>query len=91
MEIVVGAGMSEFDPASVFEEMAARIRRNPGDFSGAYVVVGPENTVVQNALFSPSKNVATFWGLTKTHISLEADNAAQAAEAKNQPTMYGRR
>lgn len=83
---------ANLDPALIFDEMASRIRRNPGEFAGAYVVIGPDNIVIQNAFFSPAKNVATFWGMAKTHISLEADTAVQNSMAQNATAQtYGRR
>lgn len=80
------------DYAKHFSDMAERIARNPNEFGGAYVVIGPDGTLVENAFFGPKANIAVFWGTAKTHISLEADAAAQAAEANARGAMaYGRR
>jgi hypothetical protein len=80
------------DPATPFIEMAERIAKNPDEFQGAYVVVGPDGIVVSNAFFGPKPNVALFWSTAKNHVSVEADAAAQAAERNNQAAAgYGRR
>lgn len=82
----------EFDPGASFEEMAKRIRLNPSEFQGAYVVVGPDKQVVANLLSGPKANLALFWSTTKNHISLEADTAIQEAEAKMRGAgIYGKR
>ena len=82
----------KFDPASFFRAMAARIDKNPEEFGGAYCVVGPDGVVITNALFSTTKSVPTFWGMAKTHISLEADTAVQNSMTQNATAQtYGRR
>lgn len=80
-------------PSSIFRAMADRIDLNPADFAGAYVVVGPDGTIIQNALFSPPGTSSTqvFWGLTKNHIVIESDLAAEkAAQGTAAANAYGR-
>lgn len=80
------------DPATYFEDMAARIRRNPTEFQGAYVVVGPDMVTVINATFGPSKNIALFWSTVSNHVKIEADAAAAAADqASKDANVYGMR
>lgn len=79
------------DSAAAFTEMAARIAKNPEEFQGAYVVVGPDGIIVSNAFFGPKANIALFWSTTKNHVGAEADSAAQNAERANQSAaVYGR-
>jgi hypothetical protein len=78
--------------ASLFRDMAARIDLNPTEFQGAYLCVGPDGVIIQNAFFGPSSNIAVFWGTAKNHIGLEADEAARNADQKNAANaVYGRR
>lgn len=79
------------DPAASFTEMADRIAKNPDEFQGAYVVVGPDGVIISNAFFGPKPNTALFWATAKSHIESEAITAADAAERKNNPTGFGRR
>jgi hypothetical protein len=80
------------DQALPFKDMFDRIAKNPEEFQGAYVVVGPDGIVVSNAFFGPKPNVALFWSTAKNHVGVEADTAAQDAERKDQgASTYGRR
>ena len=79
------------DPAQAFKDMADRIAKNPDEYQGAYVVVGPDGVIVSNAFFGPKPNVALFWSTTKSHIEIEAIAASDAAERKNNPGGFGRR
>lgn len=80
------------DPATYFEDMAARIRRNPSEFQGAYVVVGPDMVTVINAVFGPKANLALFWSTVANHVKMEADAAASAADqAAKGAAVYGLR
>jgi hypothetical protein len=84
--------MSDQKPDELFDAMAARIRLNPAEFQGAYLVVGPDGVVVSNSFFGPKPSVAMFWATAKNHVGIEADNAVQDAERKNQgAAVYGRR
>ena len=79
-------------PAEVFTEMADRIGKNPTEFQGAYVVVGPDGVVVSNSFFGPKPNIALFWSTVKNHLTLEADAAVQTAEAASRGAQtFGRR
>lgn len=79
-------------PSDLFREMASRIDLNPSEFQGAYLVVGPDGIIIQNAFFGPSSNIAVFWGTAKNHIGLEADEAARKADdATRGSQSYGRR
>lgn len=78
------------DPAASFTEMASRIAKNPEEFQGAYVVVGPDGIIVSNAFFGPKPNIALFWSTAKNHVGIEADDAAQKAERGNSPTSFAR-
>ncbi len=77
--------------ADLFRAMADRIDKNPDEFQGAYLCVGPDAVVISNSFFGATSNIPVFWGTAKNHIGLEADDAARKADQNSQTAnAYGR-
>jgi len=84
--------MTGAEAAALFKAMADRISKNPDEFQGAYLVVGPDGITVTNALFGPKPNIGLFWATAANHVKVEADAAASAADQANKNAgVYGRR
>jgi hypothetical protein len=70
------------DPSTHFTDMAERLKRNiPEEFQGAYVIVTPDNQVIQGAFFAPKGDPNQFWGYVSGHVQVAATESQLKAEA----------
>jgi len=65
------------DLSEAFTRMAARIHAiEPGDFSGALVLVAPDGTTIE-MMIQGTKDEVVFWSTAKSKIEIAAADFAQ--------------
>lgn len=58
-------------PAEVLRRMADRIDLNaPGDFSGAFIIIGPDGIPHEALLIDSKPNPVSFWSLVRGRVEI---------------------
>ena len=90
-----GRPEEEPDPAQLFEDMAARIRRNElEEFAGAILIVPPpgdgNGDVVEVLLIDPNRDPINFWTACRYYAEKGEIYVKQMASTPPLPGSYGR-
>lgn len=71
--------------AQTCRDMADRIdRQQDTDFSGALLVIGPDQRKIEMVMVDPSLDKAAFWAIAKSKIEIAASEAMADEEQRRQ-------